>query len=189
MRNSVGSWLVAGVVAGAALFALLSSPRTPPPLGRGSSAPDFALERLGGGASVSLSELRGQVVLINFWATWCKPCEDEMPAMERLYQTLRGEGFELLAISVDEQPEIVAQFRDRLSLSFPILLDEDRSVSQEYQTYRFPESFLVDRDGRVVERYVGPRDWNASAYLSRLRRLLREAGTRAAGVAAAPGRG
>jgi peroxiredoxin len=144
----------------------------PDPIERGSLAPGFSLPALDGGDPVSLESLRGRAVLVNFWATWCKPCEDEMPAMDRLYARHRDSGFELLAIAVGETPEAVRVFRDRLGLSFPILLDEDRSVSQRYQTYRFPESYLVGRDGRVVERYVGPRQWDHEAYVERVGRLL-----------------
>ena len=81
MPSRLGPWLIALAVGAAAAFALLSGPGAPAPVGRGSLAPGFTLERLADGARVSLSDLRGQVVLLNFWATWCKPCEDEMPAM------------------------------------------------------------------------------------------------------------
>jgi peroxiredoxin len=172
MQRGSGAWLVAAAVVSAALFALFTGSGAPPPLGRGSPAPAFQLESLGGGDAVRLSDHRGRVVLINFWATWCKPCEDEMPAMERLYAELRDEGFELLAISVDDDIGSVADFQGRLSLSFPILLDPDKRVSQDYQTYRFPESFLVGPDGVVVERYIGPKPWDARAYVERIRRLL-----------------
>lgn len=174
MDARIGAWLVAGAVLVAALFAVLSGERVPPPLGRGSAAPDFELPRLSGGAPVSLSGMRGAVVLVNFWATWCKPCEDEMPAMERLYGALQGQGFELLAVSEDDEPELVTEFVERLGVTFPILLDLDRSAAHAYQTFRFPESFLIDRDGRVVERYVGPKEWDAPAYVDRIRRLLRD---------------
>lgn len=174
MAGRLGPWVVAAVVAVAALFALFSAPRIPPPLGRGSRAPDFELPRLSGGAPIALSALRGEVVLVNFWATWCKPCEDEMPAMQRLYGALHDEGFQLLAVSVDDEPGVVVEFNDRLALTFPILMDTDKRVALVYQTYRFPESFLVGRDGRVVERYVGPREWDAAVYVERIRRLLRD---------------
>ena len=174
--NRRGSWLIAAAVIGAALFSVLLSEDAPPPIIRGVTAPPFELARLDNGAVVSLSGLRDRVVLINFWATWCKPCEDEMPAMERLYQELRPEGFELLAISVDDSPELVRAFRDRLGLSFPILMDEGKEVAERYQAFRFPESLLVDRDGIVVERYIGPREWDADVYVGRIQRLLRESG-------------
>ena len=166
------AWVAVAVVAATA-FAVVFGRGVPAPVGRGTPAPDFALERLADGASVRLSELRGRVVLVSFWATWCAPCEEEMPALERLYRELREEGFELLAVSVDTDREAVRAFQQRLGISFPILLDPDQRVAREYQTFRFPESLLVDRDGRVVERYVGAKEWDAAAYLDRIRRLLR----------------
>lgn len=169
--SSRGAWLITAVIAMAAVYALLAGSSTPLLLGRGSAAPDFELLRLSG-ESLVLTELRGQVVLVNFWATWCKPCEDEMPAMERLYRALHPDGFELLAISVDEDETVVARFRDEMGISFPILLDPTRAVSSRYQAFRFPESFLIGRDGFVVERYVGPKEWGTPAYVARVRRLL-----------------
>ena len=96
--------------------------------------------------------------------------------MERLYRKLRSEGFELLAISVDDSPETVREFRDRLRLSFPILMDSKQEVAELYQAFRFPESLLVDRGGTVIERYIGPRDWDDPAYVGRIQRLLRDSG-------------
>lgn len=92
--------------------------------------------------------------------------------MQRLYEVHRGGGFELVAISVDTEPEPVRAFRAELGLTFPIVLDADQSVARAWQTYRFPESYLVDREGVVVERYVGPRDWDHEAYVERVGRLL-----------------
>jgi len=121
---------------------------------------------------MSLEDLRGQVVLVNFWATWCKPCEEEIPSMQRLYQELEGQDFEMLAISVDEDPAPVREFQERLGITFPILLDPSKRTSERYQTMGFPESLLLDRDGVVVERYVGPRDWDHSDYAERIQKLL-----------------
>jgi peroxiredoxin len=171
VSSRVGAWLIGAAVAAAAGFAIWMGPSVPAPLASGSAAPSLELERLGGGRA-SLEALRGRVVLINFWATWCKPCEDEMPAMERLYRTLAGPDFELLAVSVDERRDEVEAFRERLGLSFPILLDPERRAAGAYQTFRFPESLVVDRRGRVVERYVGPKDWDAAPYVARLRDLI-----------------
>ncbi len=171
MSSRAGPWIVAGAVAAAAVYALLGDLSMPAPLGRGSPAPDFELPDLDG-ARVSLDGMRGRVVLLNFWATWCKPCEDEMPAMQQLYAALRPEGFELLAVSVDDEAAPVVEFQERLGLTFPILQDPKQEVSREYQTLRFPESFLIDPNGTIVERYVGPREWSAPAYVARVRRLL-----------------
>ena len=166
-------WLGGGVLVIALALVFLGEV-APEPLVRGSRAPDFEAPLLDGRTPVTLEQYRGKVVLINFWATWCKPCEEEMPAMERLYQALRADGFELLAVSVDKGAPEVASFRDRMALTFPILLDPDEAVSKGlYQSAGYPESLLIDRNGVVVERYVGPREWDDPAYVERIRDLLR----------------
>jgi thiol-disulfide isomerase/thioredoxin len=156
---------------------ILFSEDVSPPLQRGAPAPDFSLPLLGEdgrpGAEISLASLTDKVVLVNFWATWCKPCEDEIPAMERLYQSLSGDAFELVAISVDEDSEPVAKFRERLGMHFPIALDPTQNASRAYQTTGYPESILVDRGGEMIERYVGPRPWDEPRFEDRIRRLLR----------------
>jgi peroxiredoxin len=175
MGRRLGPWLIGGALLVAALFAVVTGGRVSAPVARGSNAPAFELPQLDAPAeapALALSDLRGRVVLLNFWATWCLPCEAEMPAMERLYRRFQGSGFALVAVSVDEDPDAVREFRDRLGLSFPILLDPERRVSDAYQTFRFPETLLVGPDGVVVERYVGEKDWDAAAYVDRIRRLL-----------------
>jgi len=174
MPGRTGIWLLGAGVVVATLFALFLSADAPAPVGRGTPAPDFELPLVGGGGSLEFEQLRGKVVLLNFWATWCKPCEDEMPAMERLYRELAGSDFELVAVSVDEDDAVVGAFAERLGLSFPILMDRSKEVASTYQTFRFPESLLVGRDGIVLERYVGPKDWDADAYVNRIRRLVDE---------------
>jgi len=171
MGQRAGAWLLAAVVAVGVLWAVLGSERSAVPVGEGHPAPDFVLSRLDG-SELALSGLRGRVVLVNFWATWCKPCEDEMPAMERLYRELGGDGFELLAVSVDDADDPVRAFRDRLGLSFPILRDPEKRAATTYQTFRFPESWLIDAGGTVVARYVGPREWDDPLYVDRIRRLV-----------------
>jgi peroxiredoxin len=170
MRGA-GVWAIAALVAVAAFIALFGGSSTPPPIGRGVAAPEFELPRVDG-AALNSSSLDGKVVLLNFWATWCKPCEDEMPAMERLYTGLPRSEFELVAISVDDNSDLVAPFVERLGLTFPVLLDADQAVARRYQTFKFPESLLVGRDGVVVERYIGQKEWDADAYVARIRRLI-----------------
>jgi peroxiredoxin len=162
--------LAAAAVA-AVLAVLLFAEPPADPIRPGQRAPEFELALLDGG-SVSLEALRGKVVLVNFWATWCAPCEAEMPAMERLYAALRGDGFELLAISVDAERDDVEAFRKRLALTFPIALDPDKRAADAYQSHRFPESYLVDRDGTIRARYIGPRDWDAGVYVDHIRRVI-----------------
>ena len=166
--------LVVVVVVACGLAIVLVREDVASPVSRGVEAPSFRLPVLGASSPVSLEQYRGKVVLLNFWATWCKPCEDEMPAMDRLYRALAPEGFEMLAVSVDEEPDPVESFRQRLGVSFPILLDPAQDVSRLYQTTGFPESLLIDGRGMIVERYVGPRDWDHATYAKRIRKLMRE---------------
>ena len=166
--------LVVGAVVALGLSLVLLREEVDDPVSRGVEAPAFRLPVLGESSPVSLDQYRGKVVLLNFWATWCKPCEDEMPAMDRLYRALRPEGFEMFAVSVDEEPDAVETFRQRLGVSFPILMDPRQEVSRLYQTTGFPESLLIDSKGMIVERYVGPRDWDHAAYAKRIRMLMKE---------------
>jgi len=152
---------------------VLLRPPADPPLRAGAPAPAFALPGLDG-REIALGDLRGRVVFVNFWATWCPPCRDEAPALERLYRSLSGEGFELLGVSIDDPAagEAIERFRAEHGLSFPLLVDADRSVYRAYQATGVPETFLVDRSGRVVERFVGPRDWDEPRYANAIRALL-----------------
>ncbi|MCP4907070.1 MAG: TlpA family protein disulfide reductase [bacterium] len=162
-----------------AIVAILWSDPGAPPVVRGTLAPRFDLRMLGTppGASaerLDLASFSGKVVLVNFWATWCEPCEREMPAMERLYLDLRDEEFALIAVAIDEVEGDVESFQSDYGLSFPIVLDLDQSVYQSYQTMGVPESLLLDRDGRIIERYVGPREWDAPEHVKRIRSLIAE---------------
>jgi cytochrome c biogenesis protein CcmG/thiol:disulfide interchange protein DsbE len=168
--SSLIGWMLGAVVLAAALaLILLGDSKVPAPLRRGSVAPDFTLPALSD-ESISLESLRGRVVLVNFWATWCKPCEDEMPSMEALYRRLHPRGFEMVAVSVDETTAPIDEFVQRMSITFPIALDPTQETARLYQTTGFPESLLVDQQGIVVERYVGPRDWEI--YRERIERLM-----------------
>ena len=171
MSNRTGTLALALLLVAGALWVVFGAERPAAPVGEGHPAPDFTLRQLDGG-ELALSSLRGRVVLLNFWATWCKPCEEEMPAMERLHAKLGGPDFELVAVSVDEGDDEVRAFRDRLGLGFPILRDPDKQAADAYQTFRFPESWLIGRDGNVVARYIGPRDWDGPTYTERIRKLI-----------------
>ena len=154
-------------------WALAPSERPPPPLALDKPAPSFRLPTLDGG-ELSLESLRGHVVLLNFWATWCPPCEAEMPAMERLYKIFAPRGLELLAVSVDARRdrEKVANFRARLGTSFPILLDPEKRVATRYQSARFPESFLIDQHGVLRAHYIGEINWDDARYHRQIARWL-----------------
>jgi peroxiredoxin len=127
----------------------------------GDEAPNFMLRDLTGNVR-SLSQLRGKVVLLNFWATWCGPCRVEMPAMEQLYRTLpRGE-FEILAVSTDPQGEAVTRpFQKQMGFTFPILHDSEYRVGLAYGARTIPVTFMVDRHGIVRQKIFGARDWDS----------------------------
>ncbi|UCG12049.1 MAG: TlpA family protein disulfide reductase [Deltaproteobacteria bacterium] len=125
----------------------------------GSPAPDFTFPDLNG-KLVRLSDHRGMVVLVNIWATWCPPCVDEMPSMQKLYNRLKGENFEMLTVSIDSTGrEAVVPFIRELNLTFPTLLDPDGKIWRLYGLTGVPESFVVDKEGILVEKIIGPRDW------------------------------
>jgi len=121
-------------------------------------APDFTLKDFAG-REVQLSSLRGEVVLVNFWATWCKTCVVEMPSMERLATHMKGKPFRLLAVSVDDDWDSVRKFFPR-GTQLQVVLDTSREIPKKYGTDKFPESFLVDRDGNVRYYVISDRDWS-----------------------------
>jgi cytochrome c biogenesis protein CcmG/thiol:disulfide interchange protein DsbE len=133
---------------------------------------DFALADLQGRA-MQLSALRGSVVFINVWATWCPPCVDEMPTIQRLYERLQPRGLRVVTISLDALgAQIVTPFMHNYQLTFPVLLDPQGTVERMYRTSGVPESFIVDKHGRLVEKVVGPRDWAHPQMLAMFERLL-----------------
>lgn len=131
----------------------------------GKRAPDYRTVRLGTDDSVSLQqEARGQVTLVNIWATWCIPCRAEMPALEKLYQSLGPKGLRILAISIDDgAPRDVQSFVQELGLSFEFLHDKTGEIQRVYQTTGVPESFLLDKDGVIVKKVIGEHPWGSPA--------------------------
>lgn len=121
---------------------------------KGFAAPDFALETLDG-QTVTLSDLQGQAVLVNFWASWCLPCREEMPAIQQVYEQYHDQGFVVLAVNLQEQDAQVAAFADQLGLTFPILMDRDGSVFDRYQVSALPSTFFVDQAGVIQDVAVG----------------------------------
>ena len=125
----------------------------------GFPAPNFAFPDLNG-QQVGLADHRGKVVLVNIWATWCPPCRQEMPSMQKLYEKFKGENFEILAVSIDSTgSEAVAPFIRTMNLTFPVLLDPKEDIRPLYGITGVPESFIIDKEGIVVEKIIGPIDW------------------------------
>jgi peroxiredoxin len=135
-------------------------------------APDFTLPDVEG-RPVRLRELRGKLVLLNFWATWCPPCRLEMPSMERLYQTFKQTDFAMLAVSIDRQGvQVVKPFMEELKLTFPALLDSKMEIARQYGLRGLPTTYLIDRDGRLIGAAVGGRDWYSTEAKALIARLL-----------------
>ena len=172
-------WIVVGIVVAGLLAGAVALATYGPDVQRvevGARAPDFRAVDLATGDSVSFREhYRGAVTLVNVWATWCVPCRVEMPAMEKVYQSLAPRGFRIAAVSIDEgSPEDVQAFGRELGLSFDILQDRSTKVQQIYQTTGVPESFLLNRDGVIVKRVIGAQDWSSAVNRALIERLLDE---------------
>ena len=138
----------------------------------GDAAPDFTLPTPEGN-SVRLADQRGKVVFLNFWATWCPPCRQEMPSMESLYQRLRGREFEILAVSIDRNGEdAVPPFVAKYGLTFPVLLDPDSKIFRLYGVTGVPETFIVDRNGVILLKIIGSQDWVKEEWLGYFDRVI-----------------
>jgi peroxiredoxin len=138
-----------------------------------SNAPDFTL-RTADGRNVRLQELRGQVVMVNFWASWCAPCRVEMPHLSRLSDRYRSSGFALLGVNVDDDPKNALNAAAKMGIRFPVLLDADKRVAQLYQVATMPSTVLIDRDGRVRYLHRGYREGYEATYDTQVRELLKE---------------
>nr|WP_264371950.1 thiol-disulfide oxidoreductase ResA [Salicibibacter halophilus] len=120
----------------------------------GDQAPNFALVNMNG-ERVELDDYKGQGVFLNFWGTFCPPCEDEMPYMEDQYQAFQDENVEILAVNVGESELTIDRFADRLQLNFPILMDENRNVLDQYGVSQLPATYLIDESGEVILEHIG----------------------------------
>lgn len=137
------------------------------------SAPDFTLKDLHGNL-VSLKDLRGKVVFLNFWATWCPPCRLEMPTMEKLHKELGGRGLVILTINFQEGPEEIKEFFREHGLTFTTLLDRKSKVFGLYQAWSLPTTYLINKRGEIVGRVIGYRDWHSEQARSLFHQLLED---------------
>ncbi|MGQ0704035.1 MAG: TlpA disulfide reductase family protein [Gemmatimonadales bacterium] len=166
--NNRRQWTLVGtIVAGLGLGAFVLVKFGPHPEGVevGKKAPDFEAVRLVQRDTISFHrQYEGHVTLVNIWATWCAPCREEMPAIERLYQELSPKGLRVVAVSIDEgNGNDVRAFVEEFGLSFDILHDPDGRIQTIYQTTGVPETFLLDRDGVIVKKVIGPHPWSSPA--------------------------
>ena len=136
-------------------------------------APDFTLPSAAG-PNLRLQEQRGQVVMLNFWATWCGPCRREMPHLNRLYEKYRSAGFLLLGVNIDEDQRNAIGVSTKLGVHFPVLFDSKQRVSRLYDLSTMPSTVLIDRDGRVRYVHLGYKDGFEDTYEKQITELLRE---------------
>lgn len=139
----------------------------------GRPAPDFALKS-STGENLRLSEYRGDVVMINFWATWCGPCRQEMPLLDELYSRYQRVGFNLLGVNIDDDSDRAMQMIEELGVQFPVLFDARKDVSRLYDVEAMPVTVLVDREGTVRHVHHGYKPGYEDKYLDQIRSLLRE---------------
>ena len=144
-----------------------------PPVAAGGKAANFKLEALDG-STVSLEQLKGKVVFLNIWATWCGPCREEMPSMETLYDELRpNRDFVMLAVSQDTKGRlVVAPYVEKNGYHFKVLLDPENKVGEAYDVSGVPETFIIDREGRIVAHHMGAFDWSRPDVKDALKELL-----------------
>ncbi|WP_010254686.1 TlpA disulfide reductase family protein [Treponema primitia] len=133
---------------------------------------DFSAELLDG-SFIKLSDFKGKVVFLNFWATWCGPCRMEMPSMEILYRRFKDQGLEILAVDVRESKKDVAAFMDELDLSFPAALDPRGDIAAIYGIEAFPTTYIIGRDGRIITRLVGAINWDIPELIELFQILLK----------------
>lgn len=129
------------------------------------AAPEFTLADLEG-REVSLKDYRGKIVFLNFWATWCPPCRNEMPSMEKLYQQLDGRAFAMLAVDLQESSSQVQRFVEDAGFSFSVLLDTSGRTGASYQVSGIPTTYIIDKEGNVLAHTVGGREWNTPEMIS-----------------------
>ena len=137
----------------------------------GDRAPDFNLAA-DDGSGFSLGDYQGKLVLLNFWATWCPPCVQEMPSLNALHERFQDRGLVVLGVSVDEDQQAYQQFVERLGIVFPTVLDPARQVSNRYGTLKYPETYLINREGVVIRKYIGEEDWSRPEIVNYIGSLL-----------------
>ncbi|MEJ2362425.1 MAG: TlpA disulfide reductase family protein [Gammaproteobacteria bacterium] len=136
-------------------------------------APNFSLHDTNDKVR-KLSDFRGHVVAVNFWATWCPPCRKELPSMQKTYKALKKTGFRIVGVNVGEKWDTVATFLDNFSLSYPIVLDTDSTAMQKWHIVGLPTTFIVDKQGRIIYRITGGRNWNDPAFRKKLEMIIKQ---------------
>lgn len=164
------AWGGLAVAGGVLLVFALPSYRQGEASMAGKSAPDFALTL--NGRPGRLSDLRGKVVVINFWATWCPPCVEETPALNRLQQRIASRGGMVLGVSVDDDAAAYEKFLRDQQVAFPTYRDPSKKIALDYGSSMYPETYIVDRKGRIARKVVGPQQWDSPGMVAYFEALL-----------------
>jgi len=163
--------IIVAIVA-AVVFIVFGQRQKFEPVTANSEMIDFELPDLQGNMR-KLSDFKGKVIFLNFWATWCKPCEEEMPSMQALYENLHDFPFEIVAVSVDKDaPEKIAEFAKQYGITFTILHDKKGAIKETYKTTGVPETFIIDQNGVVALKVWGPRDWTGPSSIKEIMDLI-----------------
>ncbi|HLA13831.1 MAG TPA: redoxin domain-containing protein [Gemmatimonadaceae bacterium] len=169
--------LVVGITAVVAWSAAAYLRRQMVPVALGSEAPNFTAVTVDSAPRLkSLADYRGQVVMVNVWATWCLPCRVEMPSIEALHRDYAPKGFKVLAVSVDDpgRAETIRAFVEQYKLTFEILHDPDKKIVEQYDILGYPETFIIGRDGVIRKKLLSATDWNSPEHRALVERLLAE---------------
>jgi cytochrome c biogenesis protein CcmG/thiol:disulfide interchange protein DsbE len=137
----------------------------------GDSAPDFSITT-DAGKAVTKDNFGGKLLLLNFWATWCPPCIEEIPGLNDMARELGPKGLVILGVSVDKDPEIYKKFLENNPLAYPTARDPEQTINTKYGTIQYPESYLIDRNGKVIEKYISVQPWNSPQMLQHISSLL-----------------
>lgn len=140
------------------------------PVQVGQSAPDFSIPRLDRG-SLALANYQKQVVVLNFWATWCPPCVEETPSLEKFAAETKPLGVTVIGVSVDDDAEVLKKFVTDYRITYPVAWDPQQELAARYGTFKFPETYIIDRNGRVAEKIIGPVDWQDPRIISFVKSL------------------
>lgn len=137
----------------------------------GDKAPEFSVTTVSG-QKVTNTDFGGKLLVLNFWATWCPPCVEEMPSLNQFAKDMAPSGVVVLGVSIDKNEQAYRTFLQRNRLAFQVTRDPEENISSSYGTFKWPESYVIDRSGKVVQKYIGPRDWSDPQIVNSIRTLL-----------------
>jgi len=166
-------FLIVGAIAGLFVYRERNRVGQPGVVSVGQQAPDFAIKDESG-KLVKLSDSKGKLVFLNFWATWCEPCIEEMPEMQTLNEKFKDRKFQMMAISVDNSWDVVKDFYDKHNLGMPTFLDPGQQVRSLYKVRGYPETFIIDGKGSVVKYIIGPQHWSDPKLVSMIETMVKE---------------